>query len=156
MNLQELEALLQGWDAEAPLVMGFVWSGPRWPVSYPSGGAGMLATRSAALLLAQHLYTPLCPLLQFNDVTLGACAWKLGIAVVHSPLFDPEGEQLLGKESLFVKYEHDGSLRSMVTVHRADPTRMHLLHEIAGRNAVVAVDEGEEEQGSSGEQQTKN
>ena len=138
VNTRELEGLLQGWDVEAPLIMGFSWSGPRWPRTYLSGGAGMLATRSAALLLARHLYTSLCPLLQFNDVTLGACAWKLGIAVVHSPLFDPEGEQLLAKESLFVKYEHDGALRAMATVHRAEPKLMHLLHEVVGRHRVDA------------------
>ena len=130
VNTRELNSLLFGWDVNIPIMFGFIWNGPRWSLSYPSGGAGMLVTRSAAKLLAENLYTPTCPLIEYNDVTLGACAWKLGIAVVHSPLFDPEGDQLLHNESLFVKYESEGHLRSMIAVHRASPSIMDKLESV--------------------------
>jgi hypothetical protein len=130
VNTRELNSLIFGWDVNIPIMFGFIWNGPRWSLSYPSGGAGMLVTRSAAKLLAENLYTPSCPLIEYNDVTLGACAWKLGIAVVHSPLFDPEGDQLLHNESLFVKFESEGHLRSMVAIHRASPPLMDKLENI--------------------------
>ena len=83
----------------------------------------MLLTRAAANLLAESLYTPTCPFLGFNDVTIGHCLWSLGIAPTHSALFHPEADHL--NEGLnFRKFNDDGSIRSSLVIHRATPDRM--------------------------------
>eukprot|EP00927_Polykrikos_kofoidii_P005185 TRINITY_DN12069_c0_g1_i1.p1 TRINITY_DN12069_c0_g1~~TRINITY_DN12069_c0_g1_i1.p1 ORF type:complete len:841 (-),score=108.64 TRINITY_DN12069_c0_g1_i1:494-2650(-) len=51
---------------------------------YPCGGAGMLLSAAAYELVAPHLLTPECPMLNFNDLTLGFCVHKHGIPLVHS------------------------------------------------------------------------
>jgi hypothetical protein len=97
-NALELPGFLVGWDARVPLLFGHIWYGPEWrrgdEGAWPSGGAGVILSRRAAELLADALYGERCPFLGFNDMTLGACATRLGIPMVHVPGLDPHGNAL--------------------------------------------------------------
>ena len=52
-------------------------------LDYPCGGAGMILSREAVHLLVPALLTAKCPFQGFNDVTIGYCAQKFRIPLVH-------------------------------------------------------------------------
>lgn len=138
VNIYELPSLLFGWDVRAPFMLSFIWNNPIFaterPRTWPSGGAGMLVTRAAAEILAKNLYTEVCPFDTENDRTIGHCAWRTGIALVHSPLFDPESLHALSAEAAYYRaYGNDGDIRSLITMHRAEPEYMREWHGIVER-----------------------
>jgi hypothetical protein len=133
VNTRELSSFLHGWNPVAPFLCGHIWNHPSGEKhTWPSGGAGMLLTRAAANLLAESLYTPACPFLGFNDVTIGRCLWSLGIALTHSALFHPEADHL-NEGSSFRKFNDDGSIRSSLVIHRATPGRMVEFQQVVDR-----------------------
>ena len=87
VNVHELPGFLVGWDPRLPLLFGHIWYGPEMrgkdEGAWPSGGAGIILSRRAAEMLSAALYTPTCPFLGLNDVTLGHCATRLGIPMVR-------------------------------------------------------------------------
>ena len=63
--------------------------------TYVSGGAGILLSAPAATLLSPAVLTPeasCAPLAKqrLNDVLLSACAWALGVPLVHANQLQPE------------------------------------------------------------------
>lgn len=132
VNTRELSSLLYGWDVRVPMMFGFFWNNPNFldRRTWPSGGAGMLITRSAARKFATNLYTNLCPFDVENDRTLGNCALQTGIAMVHSPLFDPEATSTVLCEYSYFNLQHnDGDVRTFIAIHRAIDGRMQLWQE---------------------------
>ena len=110
-----LPGFLIGWDARLPLLFAHIWYGPEARNSdegaWPSGGAGIILSRRAAELLAANLYTKKCPFLQLNDVTIGHCATVLRIPMIHSPVFDPEGNVMVAETRNVKRLQRkDGSL----------------------------------------------
>lgn len=99
VNVHELPGFLVGWDSRVPLIFAHIWYGPEArgndEGSWPSGGAGIVLSRRAADLLSVALYSKVCPFFQLNDVTIGHCATRLGIPMIHSPMFDPEGNVMV-------------------------------------------------------------
>ena len=92
----------------------------------------MLLTRAAANLIAEAVYSPACPFFSYNDVTIGRCAWAVGVALAHSPLFDPEAAHIL-EGSTFRIFDHDGGVRSALVIHRSTPARMAELQAMVDR-----------------------
>ena len=135
VNLAAMPALIGGWDVRVPMLLSFIWNSPGFNAgrTWPSGGAGMLMTRAAVRAFAEKLYSPQCPFDGENDLTLGTCAWRLGVALVHSPLFDPEADSLAEK-STWARDKNDATIRTLVAIHRAGPERMHELHAAAQRH----------------------
>lgn len=136
VNLAALPSLLAGWDVRVPMLLSFIWHSPHFGPgrTWPSGGAGMLMTRSAVRLFADNLYTDRCAFLGENDLTLGACAWRVGVALVQSPLFDPEADSLAAS-STWARDKNDATVRTLVTIHRAGPERMRELFAAVLRHA---------------------
>jgi hypothetical protein len=102
VNVELLRWFLGTFDPEKPLIFSYlfhdrpVWGGLNTTMTetlagftWPSGGAGIVVSKAAMELLAQHLYTDKCPFYSMNDVTIGFCAWSVGIFMAHSPLFVP-------------------------------------------------------------------
>ena len=120
VNIRELPSFLHGWNPDAPLLFAFIATQVANEPNrvWPAGGAGMLLTREAARRLSEALYTPACPFEHFNDMTIGRCAWAIGIALVHSPLFVPEAETIFNSITAY------GKMRSEVSIHRVTPARM--------------------------------
>lgn len=127
VNTRELPSLLFGWDTRAPIMTGFFWNNPNFlgGRTWPSGGSGMLVTRAAAKRLAAHLYSDTCPFDMENDRTLGYCALRTGVAMLHSALFDPEAAHtIICDKSTWQWQANDGDIRTMIAIHRADPGHM--------------------------------
>lgn len=138
VNVREIPAFLYGWNPAAPLMFAFFWNSPwfKRESSWPSGPF-MLLSRSAAETMAPRLYTPDCPFDNINDITLGACSWRSGVALVHTPLVDPEGVHFL-TDKTYMKMSDNGALPvgtgmregdSMLRLLLAGPERvtLHLL-----------------------------
>lgn len=108
VNVREIPAFLYGWNPAAPLMFAFFWNSPwfKRESSWPSGPF-MLLSRSAAETMAPRLYTPDCPFDNINDVTLGSCSWRSGVALVHTPLVDPEGIHFLS-DATYMKLSDNG------------------------------------------------
>ena len=117
VNVPELLGLVAPFNSDAPLLMGHFFYGPEErggdEISVVGGGGGMLLSRRAAERVAAALYTPACPYLPFNDVTISHCASTLGVAKVHSPLFDVLAEWQVDVG----KYHSTLPLSVMVTLH---------------------------------------
>jgi hypothetical protein len=127
VNTRELPSLLFGWDTRAPIMTAFFWNNPNFlgGRTWPSGGSGMLVTRAAAKRLAAQLYSETCPFDMENDRTLGYCALRTGVAMLHSALFDPEAAHtIICDKSPWQWQANDGDIRTMIAIHRADPARM--------------------------------
>lgn len=92
-NTDNLLAVLGGFNYERPLILGFIIDGatrePNVCYPFPSGGAGAVFSRPAASQIANSLYTPLCPFTKANDMTIGRCAFALGIPLIDHPGFLP-------------------------------------------------------------------
>lgn len=123
INTRELSNFLYGWNPGVPILFGYILKNAWWNFkrTWPSGGAGMLLSRAAAELLASSLYTSKCPFDQLNDLTIGRCAWTLGIALTHSPLFNPSSEHFIRGPRSFCD---DKYLKSDLTSHFVSPTLM--------------------------------
>jgi hypothetical protein len=102
VNVDLLQWFLGSFDPDQPLLFSYlfhdrpIWGGLNSTMTetlagftWPSGGAGIVVSRAAMGLLAKHLYTDRCPFYSMNDVTIGYCAWSVGIFMAHSPLFVP-------------------------------------------------------------------
>jgi uncharacterized membrane protein YgcG len=147
VNVDELAPVLHGWAAaDAPLLFGYVWDRPTFDAtpgggrSWPSGAA-MLATRAAADVLAEALYSDACPYEPENDLTVGRCAWATGVGLVHVPAFAPEAH-IAEPSGALAAQGHDGDVRAAVTVHRATPDRMRAWQAIVdghGRDAALVA-----------------
>ncbi len=85
----------------------------------------MLFTRAAAHMIAQALYTSLCPFEGHDDVTLGYCCWRLGIPQVHSPMFDTMGEYFRWFDK---PLQNPSGLLSIISIHKTTKERMYNLH----------------------------
>lgn len=124
INTRELSNFLYGWNPDVPMLFGHIHKNAGWSYdkrTWPSGGAGMLLSRAAADLLVSTLYTPECPFDRLNDLTIGYCAWRVGIALSHSPLFNPTAEHFIrGPRS----HCDDNNLKSEISVHSATPSLM--------------------------------
>jgi hypothetical protein len=139
VNTREVPSLLYGWSPDVPVMIGFFWNNPNFlgERTWPSGGAGMLVSRTAAAKLAAKLYTDVCPYDAENDRTLGYCAWRTGVAMMHSPLFDPEAlHTVLTDRSSYRWQANDGDLRTLVAIHRAEPDRMREWQAVVERYPV--------------------
>ncbi|CAJ1386853.1 unnamed protein product, partial [Effrenium voratum] len=83
-----VDALLDfvgNYDPHVPALFGYVLSDAHvLGYDYPCGGAGMLLSAGAYDILAPRLLSE-CPLLAFNDLTLGFCSHSQGIPLVHHP-----------------------------------------------------------------------
>ena len=128
VNLAPMPALLSGWDVRLPMLLSFIWDSPDFNRgrTWPSGGAGMLLTQGAVRIFAEALYSPRCPFDGENDLSLGLCAWQMGVALVHSPLFDPEADALAAA-STWTRNKNDATVRTLITIHRASGGRMQEL-----------------------------
>ena len=83
VQVEELLDFVSRYDAQLPVLFGYVLSDAHvLGYDYPCGGAGMLLSASAYDLLAPRILTD-CPLLAFNDLTLGFCAHAQGVPMVH-------------------------------------------------------------------------
>jgi hypothetical protein len=81
----------------------------------------MLTSRSGAEKLAAALYSPACPFLEYNDVTIGKCAWATRVALVFSSLLDAEQNIF----SACAVHAHEAEcLKGMIAIHRAVPEKM--------------------------------
>ncbi|CAK0865760.1 unnamed protein product [Prorocentrum cordatum] len=73
-------------DPAVPVLFTYVLSDAHvLGYDYPCGGAGMLLSAAAYELVAPRLLTPDCPLIQYNDLTLGFCVHAHGVPMVHHP-----------------------------------------------------------------------
>lgn len=85
IQVDSLLDFIARYDAEVPALFGYVLSDAHvLGYDYPCGGAGMLLSAGAYDILAPRLLGD-CPLLAFNDLTLGFCAHSQGIPVIHHP-----------------------------------------------------------------------
>lgn len=85
VQVDELLDFVSRYDAALPALFGYVLSDAHvLGYDYPCGGAGMLLSASAYDLLAPRILTD-CPLLAFNDLTLGFCAHSQGVPMIHQP-----------------------------------------------------------------------
>lgn len=86
VHVERLLAFCGAYDSKVPALFSYVLSSSHVAgYDYPCGGAGMLLSAGAYVLLAPRLLTPACPLLSFNDLTLGFCAHAHGVPVIHHP-----------------------------------------------------------------------
>jgi hypothetical protein len=117
VNVHELPGFLVGWDFRLPLLFGHIWYGPEMrgkdEGAWPSGGAGIILSRRAAEMLSAALYTPTCPFLGLNDVTLGHCATRLGIPMASFFLFCVCAYKLRGRGGSFFFFSFSPSLSHM-------------------------------------------
>jgi len=117
VNVHELPGFLVGWDFRLPLLFGHIWYGPEMrgkdEGAWPSGGAGIILSRRAAEMLSAALYTPTCPFLGLNDVTLGHCATRLGIPMASFFLFCVCAYKLRGRGGSFIFFSFSPSLSHM-------------------------------------------
>jgi hypothetical protein len=124
INTRELSIFLYGWNPDVPILFGHIYKNALFSKekrTWPSGGAGMLLSRAAAVLLASSLYTSECPFDSLNDLTIGYCSWRVGIALSHSQLFNPTAEHVIRGPRF---YCDDSNLKSEISVHTATPTLM--------------------------------
>ena len=85
VNPVELYHFLLPLEWRLPAVIGFTIEDPGMGLtSWIAGGSGMLLSVEAAKPLAANIYGPLCDASNayYNDMSLGECAWKLGIPQV--------------------------------------------------------------------------
>lgn len=123
VNIAQMPSLLSNWDVQAPMLMGYMWQdapfgpGTTWPA-----GSAMLITRSAVKKFADNLYvSPGCEFRLENDLTLGHCAWRTGVALVHSSLFDAEAWSISASSAWNNPSmgEHcDSYVRGLISIHR--------------------------------------
>ena len=86
LQVDVLLDFLAGHDPQVPAMFGYVLSDAHvLGYDYPCGGAGMLVSAAAYDVLASRLLGPECPLLAFNDLTIGFCAHSRGVPLVHHP-----------------------------------------------------------------------
>lgn len=87
----QVDALLDfiaRYEPSVPALFGYILSDAHvLGYDYPCGGAGMLLSAGAYDVLASRLLgeSSQCPLLAFNDLTLGFCAHSQGVPVIHHP-----------------------------------------------------------------------
>ncbi|CAK9117583.1 unnamed protein product [Durusdinium trenchii] len=85
IHVDALLDFIAGHDPEVPALFGYILSDAHvLGYDYPCGGAGMLLSFAAYDVLAPRLLAD-CPLLAFNDLTLGFCAHSQSVPVVHHP-----------------------------------------------------------------------
>lgn len=85
VSVENLLGFVQGRDHLDPVLFGYILSDAHvLGYDYPCGGAGMLLSAGAYELIAPRLLTRDCPLMSFNDLTLGFCAHSFGVTVVHN------------------------------------------------------------------------
>ncbi len=65
--------------------------------------------------------------MEYNDVTIGYCARRTGVALAFSPLFDPEGEVLVACSATDSQMDR-ACLDGVVAVHRVSPQAMFNLY----------------------------
>lgn len=127
VNPDVIARLVRHAEWRVPVLFGHVMHGAmRWSAkwtTYASGGAGILLSRAAATILAASLFTPACPFSGLNDVTIGRCAWLVGIPPVHVNHFQPELDtasmddwRLLGGTA---------EMGALAAVHRVFPAYTH-------------------------------
>jgi hypothetical protein len=121
----ELHLFAAQWNPDVPAMFGWMWT--KATGTWPGGGSGMLMTRAAAAAIAAALYTDSCPFEGHDDVTLGYCAWRLNIPLVHSPLFDAMGEMF---EWVGKPLENPTGMLSAITLHKASAERMAIAHSL--------------------------
>eukprot|EP00935_MAST-01C_sp_MAST-1C-sp1_P002833 g2833.t1 len=144
VNVDMLLWFLAGFDPTQPLLFSYlfhdrpVWGGLNTTMTealtgftWPSGGAGIVVSRAGMALLAEHLYTPRCPFYSMNDVTIGQCAWSVGVLMAHSPLFVPFraiGEMC--KESMAAGNQFGRCRHKLgfISHNYIQPAEMHELH----------------------------
>eukprot|EP00928_Gymnodinium_smaydae_P016526 TRINITY_DN16214_c0_g1_i1.p2 TRINITY_DN16214_c0_g1~~TRINITY_DN16214_c0_g1_i1.p2 ORF type:complete len:766 (-),score=202.94 TRINITY_DN16214_c0_g1_i1:99-2396(-) len=85
VNVDRLLGFARRHDSRAPVLFTYVLSDAHvLTYDYPCGGAGMLLSAGAYALVAPHILTAECPMLSFNDLTLGFCVHRFGIPLVHN------------------------------------------------------------------------
>jgi hypothetical protein len=93
VNVPLLLMFLKDIPPHLPLLFGRMWNqqDTEYPNGwvFPSGGAGMLFTRSGFQKVASILFTPKCELGDppLNDHTIGKCCRPAGVAKVHTARF---------------------------------------------------------------------
>lgn len=104
LSAHRLKSLLSCYDADQKLILGerygygFDVDG-LYGYDYPTGGAGMVFSRKAAIALGINC---ICPSIDApDDMILGLCAHGLGIPVIHSAAFHQA--QPLDYASLYLK-----------------------------------------------------
>lgn len=99
-----------------PLLLGHMWDSPPElkGLAFPSGGAGMLFTKTAFKRLAVNLFEPPCEMRIFlNDVTIGWCTAASNITKVHSLKFQPERTQVTTHYNPVIQ-----DAGEMISIHR--------------------------------------
>jgi hypothetical protein len=131
VNVRQIAPFLWGWSPSAPIIFGFIWDHPHWKTTHtwPSGPF-MLLSRAAAEAMAPQFFTGSCPMSvpPLNDVTMGECAWTTGVALVHTPLVDPEGFRARPNTPV-VELTNSAEVFSMLSIHRVQPEGMRGLQE---------------------------
>jgi hypothetical protein len=132
VNPIEVAALTEGFSHSWPVMLAFLWfdQGFTDKVVTPSGGGGMLYSRTGALAVAAALYTPICPFNKANDVTLGACNAAVGVLSVHTQAFDPLADHAPGKVWYLMQEPHQSQWAS---IHHISLQQMSTLHEVVTR-----------------------
>eukprot|EP00397_Hematodinium_sp_SG-2012_P024361 GEMP01025370.1.p2 GENE.GEMP01025370.1~~GEMP01025370.1.p2 ORF type:complete len:261 (+),score=55.69 GEMP01025370.1:24-806(+) len=86
VNINALRDMLEFKDPDVPTLFSYLHVNAHVINSaYPCGGAGMVLSRKASDLLRPKVLTDECPLLKYNDLTLGLCAIVTQIHLVHVP-----------------------------------------------------------------------
>mmetsp|Transcript_181342 Transcript_181342/g.575511 ORF Transcript_181342/g.575511 Transcript_181342/m.575511 type:complete len:675 (-) Transcript_181342:283-2307(-) len=86
VHMRRVLTFVENYDPAVPVFFTYVLSDAHvLGYDYPCGGSGMLLSATAYEMLAPRLLSPACPLLSFNDLTLGFCAHSQGIPIIHHP-----------------------------------------------------------------------
>jgi hypothetical protein len=117
VNVPFLMRFVQPLPHELPLLVGHMWDAAVWEpirnISWPSGGAGMLLSRTAYSRIVPKLFTDACHVTRsHNDLTLGLCAPNASVAKVHSQKFKPEPETYRQSPDVY-------DVGMVVTMHRS-------------------------------------
>ena len=93
VNIPMLTQFVRQFPSTLPLAFGRVFEPldgqtPTNSSTWFSGGGGILLSRKAPDMISRHLFEHECPLVMgINDVTIGQCCSALGVAKVHSRMF---------------------------------------------------------------------
>jgi hypothetical protein len=121
-------------DPSVPTVHGYIWRFSEYsrPTIHPSGGAGILISRPAAAVLRENVYKS-CAFNRFNDITIGECARKNNVRMVHSINFWPFVDRLESG-----KMANVGEILGLFTAHYSNPDHFRTFsHFLKERNQKV-------------------